>query len=1126
MQYTITLLLSLILGQILSAQVTIASDTSFATVPWLWRNLGPAHANGGLVSDIAVPLPRSPAEPRAGTTMYVAGPGGLFKTVDGGKNWKPLGDDVIANSIGRVVVANTDPNVLWISTGYIDVFGTLVPGRGLFRSLDAGEHWEQAGFERSEFMGAVAIHPKDANTVLACVKGPLSRPSKERGVYRTTDGGKNWTQVLYVNEWTGAVDLSIDPVNPNIIYAVTQQQAVHPRVYVDFGPGSGIYKSKDGGVTWKKMTKGLPKEWGQGSIAVSPASPNIVYALLDDNGPHLRRNDVEGNASDGVYLYRSLDAGESWERGANNFGWAMSYYQNRVFADPVEPGRVYGTAPDLIVSTDTGKTVSKERVNGGKDPHVLWIDPSDNRHMLVGSDRSLAVTETKGKSWKRWDNLLMGRYWDIDVDSREFFYNIYTVAMDEVAMKIPSMTRYDGIYGSDVEYVCGAGEVGHAFVDPFDHTRVYTLEEKLSHAAVPSRWDPETNQCKGGIPIAGGVYDKGIVDLVDGRGDMLRTVAMVSRHDSKVLFVAKQRVWKSGAYNDSQWQAISPEFVKRAPDSATVMGRFEKDWKKVLPWQARVLYNWGAQAATIQAFAESPLDAKVLYAGTRDGTLMVTRDGGKTWVKTSPRPGAPVNAMVSSIVASNFGTGTAYTATHAGDNGSSKALVYKTTDYGIHWRDISSNLPEGAKVWVLAEHFRTPGLLFVGTDYGLYASIDDGATWAKMRGNLPQGGQVKDLVVQRGANDLVVSIWGRGVWVLDDITPLEEWAKATRRNTSPHLFPTRNSIIVNEFKRFKASSEFVSLGPPHGAMISYYVSDAARGLRDTIDIIMTGKDSSNSIGNSEEMVVSFETDTAPGFHRFLWRYGSDAARPSLIRSGHYKVRLRSSGREGRMFTVVRDLIKNVPKATEDSLYGDKVLIRNFGNKAFNGLYAIGNETYKRLDSLMGIIDAQGSSLSKWHTVVDRMRDSVKLIVSDSDGTTSPASGNWSLPRDPILNLAILVIQRIGATETEPLPQYRRILIQQATKWVEARVDRLRQLLEGPITQLEQNMRRTGYASVANVLKPSEQLVKLSKLTSNVYPAKDMVIDYKRRYTNLLNDYKSFDEGDYDNGSDGYNDESR
>jgi photosystem II stability/assembly factor-like uncharacterized protein len=811
-----------------------------------WRSIGPAD-RGGRVNDIAVA--------GAGTVMYVAGTGGLFKTVNGGSTWESLFDAQPITAINTVAVAPSDPNTVWVGTGDpVSITHSIpTPGRGVFRSADGGAHWSPGGLRDSEYIGRIVIHPTDPELVFVGVVGPLTRPDRTRGVYRTPDGGRTWRQVLFVNEWTGIVDIAIDPVNPAIIYAAAQQRAQSSVALADYGPASGLYKSTDGGNTWHKLTEGLPTELlGRCGLSISPHTPNVVYALVDQVQAQQRRSSV-------VAVYRSDDRGEHWRRGGELEFFGRGTYFGRIQADPANADRVYVGASQLTVSTDGGQTfqrvlpLEKRPIFASTtDVHAIWIDPARPDHLVIGHDFGISMSWDAGSAWENIENLPLTQVSQLDADQRDVFYNIYASVRDNSTFGGPSRTQYlNGITKADWFQTHGQ-EDAYVAADRWDPNTVFAT------LGTVARYDVSTDR----LSVIGPVREVGSPYLPTGP-------IVLSAHHRGTIYTGADRVFKT-TDGGNHWRPLGATLVPQE-DSVRIMGATVPSLSY---WQR------------ITTIAEAPDDPRVLYAGTGRGALHLSRDGGDTWRRLHIARRVPQRLSVQAILASRVGGGAAYVVFNGSAEGDYHPYLLRTVDYGVHWTSLAETLPGDAAIWALVEHPRNPSLLFVGTSLGVFVSFDRGARWTPFRNNMPAV-PVRALTLQRKANDLIAGTWGRGIWVMDDIGPLEHW-RPERDDTEAYIFPVRPTPGYPE-RAPRFWSPYAGPNPPYGALVSYYLPPGfAIRWKARLEVV-------DAIGR---LMRALPVDSAPGLRRSVWDLrerastGADtSASGPLVCPGAYQVRL-------------------------------------------------------------------------------------------------------------------------------------------------------------------------------------------------------------------------------------------
>jgi photosystem II stability/assembly factor-like uncharacterized protein len=766
-----------------------------------FRNIGPAFMSGRIV-DLAV----DPVRP---STWYVAaGSGGVWKTTNAGTTWAPIFDGQTSYSIGCVTIDPANHLVVWVGTGENNSQRSVGYGDGLYKSLDAGRTWRRVGLENSEHIARVLIDPRDSNVVYVAAQGPLWAPGGERGLYKTTDGGATWNAVLTISPDTGVTDVAFDPRDPDVLYAASYQRRRHVWTLIDGGPESAIYKSTDAGKTWRKINAGLPGgDKGRIGLAVSPINPDVVYATVEAE---------KGKSG----FYRSEDGGESWSQQSDFISGSPQYYQELV-ADPNVFDRVYALDTLLHVSEDGGRSF---RPVGERwkhvDNHALWIDPDDSDHLLVGCDGGLYETWDRGKSYRYTANLPITQFYKIAVDNAEPFYNVYGGTQDNATQGGPSRTRNShGILNSDW-YVTVFGDGFDPVVDPTNPDIVY------------SQWQ------YGGLVR----FDRKSGEQIDIKpqeekgGPALRwnwdSALILSPHSPTRLYYGAQMLFRSDDRGDT-WTAISPDLTRNIDRNALkVMGRV---------WGVDTVAKNDSTSfyGTIVALAESPLVEGLIYVGTDDGVIQVTEDGGATWRKVEKTPflDLPEDVYVSDLEASPHDPNTVYACLDNHKNGDFKPYVLRSTDRGKTWIKISSDLPERGSAYCIALDHVKPELLFVGTEFGVHATVDGGEHWHALRNGMPPIA-VRDLEIQKRENDLVVGTFGRGIAILDDYTPLRGLDEATLAKPAA-IFPIKKALLyvpadpmAGGDKGYQGAGFFNAPNPEFGAVFTYYVKDSLETRKD------------------------------------------------------------------------------------------------------------------------------------------------------------------------------------------------------------------------------------------------------------------------------------------------------
>lgn len=823
-----------------------------------WRNIGPAIM-GGRIDDFAV----VESQPHI---IYVAtASGGLWKTVNNGVTWEPLFDREAVSTIGDVTVAPSNPSIVWLGTGEPNNRQSSSWGNGVYKSTDAGKTWTHMGLADTHHIGRIVVDPHNPDVAYVAALGRLWGPNKERGLFKTTDAGKTWVNTQFINEDTGFVDVAIDLESPNILYAAAYQRRRAAHGFNGGGPHSGLYRTTDGGATWVRLTQGLPEgDTGRIGIDIYRRNPNIVYAIIEN-----RRGGV----------FRSEDKGMTWKKMSPINPRPMYYSKIRI--DPNNDQRIWVLGASMYVSDDGGKTFRTDvvtRVHG--DFHAMWIDPSHSDHMMVGSDGGIYFSYDRGRGWDFVNTLPLGQFYEIGVDLKKP-YNVYGGLQDNGSWGGPSRTLYTvGITNEDWFRV-GGGDGFYVQVDPSDPTILY-VESQNGNV---SRLELKTGERRSIRP-----------EPKEGekpyRFDW-NTPLVISAHDPKTIYLGGNRLFKSTDRGDT-WTAT--EDLSTAPDrdKLPIMG--------VIPNENTLSRHDGVESyGQIITLAESPLRKGLLYVGTDDGNLQVSRDDGATWKNVIDRvPGVPKNTYVSRVIASRFVEGRAYVTLDGHRSNNFTPYVYVTEDYGESWRSIAANLPPPGTVNVLREHIQNPNLLFVGTEFGAYFSIDRGGNWVRFEGNLPTV-PVDDIAVHPRENDLIFATHGRGIWILDDITPLEQLS-ADVLASDFHLSDIRpsTSYRLANHKGNTGHKFFVAPNPPNGALISYHLKSSAQNDV-KITILDTAGKTIRELNGSKEA----------GLKRLAWdlRYArptDEEERPGgffgppqgpLLPPGEYVVRLSVEGKQ-------------------------------------------------------------------------------------------------------------------------------------------------------------------------------------------------------------------------------------
>ncbi len=806
-QLSLTILcLGFLFSSSLQAQKKNESDAS-KNDPWKtetfsglkFRSIGPAVTSGRVV-DFAV----DPINPK---TYYVAAAcGGVWKTENAGITYEPLFDGEGSYSIGCVEIDPSNSNTVWVGSGENNNQRSVAYGDGVYKSDDGGKSWKNMGLKNSEHIGMIAIDPKNSNVVYVAAYGPLWSAGGDRGIYKTTDGGKNWNQILKVSENTGFNEIHIDPRNSSVLYATAHQRRRQVFAYVNGGPESNLYKSTDGGTTWDILTNGLPSGVDKGRIglSISPANPDYIYAIIE-----------AGDKKGGVY--RSTDRGASWEKRCDNTT-AGNYYQE-IFCDPKDVDKVYYVDFWVMVSTNGGKSFEKI---GEKykhvDNHAFWVNPADTKQLLVGCDGGIYSTYDGGANWEFKSNLPVTQFYKVSTDNALPFYNVYGGTQDNNSLGGPSRTiSANGITNANW-FLTQEGDGFETQVDPDNSDIVYPQ----SQYGGLGRFDKKSGE---GIDIR----------PVEAEGEpALRwnwdSPLLISQHKHTRLYFAANKLFKSDDRGNS-WQTISGDLTRQIDrNKLPIMG-------KVWSMDAISKNSSTDYYGNIVAIAESKFDENNLLVGTDDGLIQITTDGGKNWTKIDNIPGVPERTYVNQIIASQHEKNVFYATFNHHRYGDFKPYVFKSNDGGKSWTPIQGNLPARGSVYTIAEDHVNSNLLFAGTEFGIFFTIDGGVLWTQLKSGLPTVA-VRDIEIQKRENDLVLASFGRGFYILDDYTPLRNLKKDDLKKEA-FITPIKDSWLYNEsrswgapLKGFQGESFYSTPNPKVGAVFTYYLKDDLKTIKE------------------------------------------------------------------------------------------------------------------------------------------------------------------------------------------------------------------------------------------------------------------------------------------------------
>jgi photosystem II stability/assembly factor-like uncharacterized protein len=888
-----------------------------------WRLVGPFR--GGWAT-CAVGVPDDPA-----VYYFGAAAGGVWKTEDAGETWSPIFDRAGSASVGAIAVAPSNPKVIWVGTGQIQARYDVASGDGVYRSDDGGASWRRVGLAETRAIGRIWVDPRDPNVAVVAAFGHIYSPNRERGIFRTEDGGKTWSQVLFVDDKTGGADLAADPENASSLYASMWQGRNYP--WLSYfkpmvGPGSAIYKSTDGGRTWKKLGgNGWPAE-ELGRIGLAAGQHGRVYALVDAAAAERRGPSAGG-------LYRSDDSGATWTRVNDTPGLASSY-ANRITVDPANPDVVYVTGQSLRRSEDGGKTLHFFKgAPGGDDYHYLWINPKNPQLMITAADQGTVVSLNGGKSWSGWYNQPTGQFYHVEADDR-FPYWIYSGQQDSGTAGAATRSDYGSLTFRDWHPV-GGEERGWDVPDPADPLIVYGT----GLGGTITRYDGRTGEVRNISPSVESNYGRRPVPGAD-RWSWAFPLA-VARKAPYTMYTGSQYLLRS-ADRGVTWEKASPDLTGAVADAKDCAGEVTLENARPCGF------------GTIWTIEISPRDPAEIWVGTDDGLVQVTRDGGKTWKDVTPH-GLQPWTKIASVDASAIEAGAAYVAVDAHRLDEFSPRLYRTHDYGATWTEISAGLPAGRFTTVLRADPVQRGLLYAGTDSGVYVSFDDGGAWQPLSLNLPTA-WVGDLAVH--GNDLVVATQGRALWVLDDVSPLRQLARDSAVAPA-RLFAPADAIRLraNESRDTPLPPEVpIAHNPPAGAVIDYVLGAADRGpvileILDARGSVMRGYKSDAPPEKVEARRYFTENwirppevpGTSAGHHRFVWdlRYARPEAaeydytiagvdgeetpiepRGPLAVPGRYTVRLTAGGQRLEQPLTVRP---DPRISVAESVYADKLAMQ-------------------------------------------------------------------------------------------------------------------------------------------------------------------------------------------------------
>ena len=829
-----------------------------------WRYIGPV---GNRTTSI-VGVPGQPFIYYTGSAS-----GGIFKTIDGGIHWESIFDAQPVSSIGSLAIAASDPNTIWAGTGEAWIRSHISVGQGIYKSTDAGKTWKLMGLEKTGRIGHLVIDPNNPEIVMACAVGHAYGPQPERGVFRTTDGGAHWDRVLFTDEKSGCSDLVMDPSNPRVLFAGMWPLEIHTWGRESGGPGSGLFISRDEGATWKKLTgHGLPTRMtGKWALAIARSNPNRIYAMIEtgDGVPY------NGQETDRGKLWRSDDGGENWQLVSydRSMGGRTHYYF-RLEVSPDNENEVHFLTNPYNVSYDGGLTMRSLGGGGGGggfggspggDNHDIWIDPTNSSRIAIANDSGVSISVTHGRSWQR-IQLPNGQMYHVTVDSQVPYY-VYGNRQDGPSYRGPSRTGAGGGFGGggiprSAWIGIAGGESGWSTPDPVDNNIIWSSASGSgSVGGIVEVYNIRTGQARNVEVWPENVSGEIAANL---KYRFVWTMPLtISPHDHNKVYVGSQYVHQTTDGGNS-WQVISPDLTLNDKSRQGFSGGLTGD-------------NIGVEyAGVVFAIAESPKEAGTIWAGTNDGLVQITRDGGKNWTNVTKNiPNMLSWGTVSNIEASRFNAGTAYITVDGHQVNNRDPWIYKTADYGKTWKLIVNGIPKSMLSYAhcVREDPTRAGLLYVGTENGIYVSYDDGANWQPLQNNLPHA-PVYWITVQEQFNDLVISTYGRGFWIMDEISPIQQMT-AEVMNENAHLFPVHSTYRLRGITVPYASNDDPTAGqnPPYGASINYYLKAAPKG-----DVSIKVLDAS---GNPVQTIRGTKT---AGLNRVWWNLRNENSKEIRLRT--------------------------------------------------------------------------------------------------------------------------------------------------------------------------------------------------------------------------------------------------
>jgi photosystem II stability/assembly factor-like uncharacterized protein len=1004
-----------------------------------FRSIGPAIM-GGRIDDIDV-VESNPH------IIYVAtASGGLWKTVNNGTTWAPLFDNESHSSIGDVTIAPSNPDIVWVGTGEPNNRQSSSWGNGVYKSMDGGKTWENMGLNDSHHIGRIAIHPLNPEVVYVAAAGHLWGANKERGLFKTTDGGRTWVNKKFINEDTGFIDVAMDPTDPNTLYAAAYQRRRTPFGFNGGGPHSGLYKTTDGGATWTRLINGLPVgDAGRIGINIYRRDPKIVYITYE----HATESGV----------YRSEDKGVTWKK-VSNANPRPTYY-SKIRIDPNDDQRLYLLGAYWYTSDNGGRSFLANpfnRIHG--DYHALWINPNDSNHLIAGSDGGIHFSYDGGRTWDFVNTIPLGQFYEVGFDLRKPYW-IYGGLQDNGSWGAPMMTLNTAGVSNDEWIRIGGGDGFYAQVDPKDPNTVYI---ELQNGRI-QRLNLASGESKSIRPNPD--EDSGERYRFDWNSPIL-----ISPHNNRKIYLGGNRLFMSNDRGDN-WTST--------PDLTKNIDRNKLEIMGVVP-VPNILSGHDGQDnySQIVTIAESPIKEGVLWVGTDDGNVQISRDGGRTWKNVVDRiPGVPANTYVTRVIASHSADGRAYVTFDGHRNDDFKPYVFTTEDFGETWKSITNNLPHPANV--IREHPRNHNLLFIGTEFGLFISFNRGRSWLQLKNNLPTV-PVDDIAIHPRDNDLILGTHGRSIWILDDLTPLEQMSEAVAAS-DVYLFDLRPATMwrITNHKGSTGHRIFIANNPPYGAIINYYLKDRAKSR-----LLITILDQSGNV------IRELSGVNEPGVHRLLWDLRSQPPLPGMqsaqgqgaifygaprgprVLPGEYLVKLTVDGKEITK-TVLVEEDPRIQISPEDAEARLKTML------AINKLQKSGHDTQRTLDNLRSQLSSLLDSLKRQQNTSGNVPESVTTAVNSileevsalrrglSPQISNPNQQEAAGPPDQHNTNAVMVrINRLfGELDSyteRPHPRYQK-LIQNYTSQLNLHIEKVNKVITESVPNLNKQIAESGMTPI-------------------------------------------------------------